>query len=168
MQTEAKEWPPVLAQLLGEEAATYRELRGSSLTLRKAIVASNLAAVRTEVEAHQALLSQLRAQQQAALRVCREGGLLAPEEPYRLSRLRQAVPDRDHAPVGVALENAVAAARDAARELAHNRQLIARLSAWASREIRLLLEPLTNATRYGAAQDGETRSPGAALVDRRG
>jgi hypothetical protein len=167
VQTQAKEWPATLETLLATEHAAYTELRDSSLALRKALIQGDTGQIQTEVARHQALLARLRAVQTESGELCRREELLAREE-YSLARLAQSDALGDSPALRERVQTTVQLASEVAREMAHNRQLIARLSDWMGREIRVLLEPLQPSVGYGAQGVQEPGMPVPALVDRRG
>ncbi|MBM3316952.1 MAG: flagellar export chaperone FlgN [Candidatus Eisenbacteria bacterium] len=168
VQTGTGGWSSALAGLLHEEQSLYHELGDSSRALRRALIQGHAAGIGEEVARHQELLARLRALQRRGAELCREAELAPEMETYSLARLAHA-PEIEREPA--LLEQVRAAetgARETARELAHNRQLIARLSDWMAREIRLLLEPLREAGGYGPQGAAPQAAAEPALIDRRG
>jgi hypothetical protein len=168
VQTQAREWPATLETLLATEQAAYTELRDSSLALRKALIQGRTEEIQAEVARHQALLARLHAAQTESGELCRREDLLDAGQEYNLARLAQSDALTEAPALRERVETTVQLASEVAREMAHNRQLIARLSDWMAREIRVLLEPLQPSLGYGAQGVQEPGMPVPALVDRRG
>jgi hypothetical protein len=165
---EAKEWRPTLLSLLAEASQAYERLGSVSLELRRALVQGELTQIREQVAAHQALLTSLVQIQEQCTSLCRQSGLQAEGQPLALGRLL-AVPEvQADEQLRRSLSELEASARRSAQEMQHNRYLIARLSEWTEKEMRLVLEPLFESAGYlddGAAQPGPAHP---AMIDRRG
>ncbi len=168
MQTQAKEWPATLEALLATEHAAYTELRDSSLALRKALIQGNTEQIQAEVARHQTLLARLSATQTESGELCRREELLVAGQEYNLARLVKSSALEEAPALRERMQSTAQLAADVAREMAHNRQLIARLSDWMAREIRVLLEPLQPSAGYGAQGVQAAGAPAPALIDRRG
>jgi len=168
VQTQVREWPATLETLLATEQVAYTELRDSSLALRKALIQGHTDQIQTEVARHQALLARLHAVQTQSGELCRREELLAAGQEYSLTRLAQSDALEEEPALRERAQASVQLASEVTREMAHNRQLIARLSDWMAREIRVLLEPLQPSAGYGAKGAQEPGAPAPALIDRRG
>lgn len=168
VQTEAQDWPRTLTRSLQEEQALYQELRDSSRALRRALIQGLTADIGTEVERHQDLLSRMRTAQRRSAELCREAEIVPALEDFTLALLADSPAVRADARLAAQVAATDSDAREAARELAHNRQLIARLSDWMAREIRMLLEPLRETGGYGPRGVVPSGAAEPALIDRRG
>jgi hypothetical protein len=168
VQTQTQEWTAPLTRLLQEEQGLYRELRESARGLRRALIQGLTAEIGAEVARHQDLLARLRGVQQRAAELSHAAALVPPGEEPSLARLARAPRVQESPEAAAEARAAEAEARETARELAHNRQLIARLSDWMAREIRILLEPLQQTGGYGPQGAAAPSAAEPALVDRRG
>ncbi|MCK4412041.1 MAG: flagellar export chaperone FlgN [Candidatus Eisenbacteria sp.] len=168
MRGEAKDWRTSLMTMLAEASQAYERLGNTSLDLRRALIQGELPKIRDQVAAHQDLLTVLAQIHEQCATFCRQGGLLAPDQPFAVGRLEAAPAVRADEPLHRCLSGLQASARRSAQEMQHNRYLIARLTEWTEKEMRLVLEPLFESAGYlddGATRRGPTHP---AMIDRRG
>jgi flagellar biosynthesis/type III secretory pathway chaperone len=165
---EATERLQELSRLLAQEQAAYRDLEASAVALRKALVHGEQSVLEPRVHEQRTLLGRLTRLHRHCTHLCRAAGWIGAQDTLRLPRL-MALPAVHAEPhLREQCERVQVWAARAAREMAHNRHLIGRLAQWSRQELRLILEPLTQAAGYSATGGGRRSSPGPALVDRHG
>lgn len=165
---QATDGRAALLALLEEEEAAYRTLQECALALRRALLQGSLDEIHARVAEHQAHFVRISSLTRKAGELCRDAGLLEAGAEFTLRRLADSPALRDDEPLLEATEGLLGTIARAAREMAHNRYLIGRLSQWTEAELRIVLEPLYESAGYLENGTRERATPGAAVVDRRG
>jgi len=164
---EAKDWRTALSALVAEEELVHGALQECALDLRRALLRGPLAQVRAQVEQHQACLDALSRLTQRGEDLCHQAGLLPPERGFTLRLLADSRAVREDERLRGQMDQLLASVARSAKEMAHNRYLIARLWQWTETELRRTVEPLLEGPECPADGSRRPRAPEAAWLDPR-
>jgi len=157
-----------LLALLGEEESAYDALQECALALRRALLQGSLDEIRARVAEHQSHFTRIASLTRRAEELCCGEGLLDPGTEFTLRRLADALASSGDERLRERTDRLLGVVARAAREMAHNRYLIGRLSQWTEDELRLVLAPLYQSAGHLENGTHGRATPDEAVADRRG
>jgi hypothetical protein len=165
---EPKEWETGFYRLLEEQELHCEQLSESSKLLRNALIKRQFSTARTHLVELQKLNNELSRFTLKTTISAREIGLLGSGEELKLTRLlvNETIISMPH--LRQKLIDVAQAVQATAREAELNKRLFERLLDWNQKEARILTEPLTDRTGYGAMGSLKETKPRPAMLDRRG